>query len=159
MGADPTELADAIRCAGLAPTRARRMQAILSAVLAAEGELSLERLRELPDDAVAAELARLPGVGIKTAACVLLFSMSRDVFPVDTHIWRIARRLHWVADDASRDQTYAAVSPTVPAGARHELHVHLIRLGREICRSGVPRCGDCPLAARCPTGAERLREP
>ena len=149
--ADTDRLADAIRVAGLAETRARRLQAIVSLVIEEFGEASLEVLRDWPDDAVVRYLTGFEGVGPKTAACVLLFAMARDVFPVDTHVWRICRRLGWVPDSSSRNATFDALAEEVPPDLRHGLHVLLIRLGREVCRAHAPRCDDCPLAARCPS--------
>lgn len=149
--ADPEEVAEAIRVAGLAATRARRLQAIVAQVRLDWGEASLETLRDLPDHEVAAYLTQLPGVGPKTAACVLLFAMGRDVFPVDTHVWRLARRLGWVPDSAGRNATFDILGDAVPADLRHELHVNLVRHGRAVCRARRPLCDDCPLASRCPS--------
>jgi endonuclease-3 len=147
--AETAGVADAIRVAGLAETRARRLQSVILSVTDDFGEASLESLREWTDEQVTRYLTGLEGVGPKTAACVLLFAMGRDVFPVDTHVWRIVRRLGWVTDSSTRDQTFEQLGPRVPPELRHSLHVLLIRLGREICRAGRPRCGGCPLAERC----------
>jgi len=149
--ADPAALADAIRVAGLAETRAARLQHIVAQAIESFGEASLESLRERTDAEVASFLTSLPGVGPKTAACVLLFAMGCDIFPVDTHVWRIAKRLGWIPDSFDRNETYAALGERVPPPLRHELHVNLVRHGRAICRARRPLCDECPLAEKCPS--------
>lgn len=152
LAADDAAVAAAIRPAGLAATRSRRIRSLLQAVVAETGELSLEFLRAWDSERVRAWLTRFDGVGVKTAACVLLFALGRDEFPVDTHVLRLARRLGWVDQGAGRDQAYELLRERVPAADRHSLHVNLIRLGRGLCRPATPRCGDCPLLEVCPTG-------
>jgi endonuclease III len=96
LEAAPEQVADAIRCGGIADQKARRIQRILSTVEEREHRLDLARLNELDDEAVEEYLSSLPGVGPKTAACVLVFAMGRAAFPVDTHVHRIVTRLGWV---------------------------------------------------------------
>ncbi|MBI2298256.1 MAG: endonuclease III [Armatimonadetes bacterium] len=153
LAATPQDLADAIRCAGLADLRAPRLLAILQRVAEDHGEVSLEALRERPSDAVRAYLRDLPGVGIKTVECVLLFTLGRDEFPVDTHVHRLALRLGWVAQGTSADAAWARLHPLVAPGDRPSLHVNLIRHGREVCRSRAPRCASCCLSDLCPSRA------
>jgi endonuclease-3 len=86
---------------------------------------------------------------VKTAACVLLFSLCRDVFPVDVHVHRLCRRLGLVASTASAEQTFLTVSPLVPRGRAYALHTNLIRFGRSICRPRDPKCLLCPLHEQC----------
>ncbi len=152
LDADDAVVAEAIRPAGLAATRSRRIRSLLQAVEAETGELSLEFLRTWDSERVRVWLTRFDGVGIKTAACVLLFSLGRDEFPVDTHVLRLARRLGWVSERTGRDRAYELLRERVPAADRHSLHVNLIRLGRSLCRPVATRCGDCPLLEVCPTG-------
>ncbi len=151
LDAELGEIAEPIRGAGLAETRARRLKAIVARVVERFGEASLEALRAWPDAAAEAWLTALPGVGPKTAACVLLFALDREVFPVDTHVWRLAKRLGWIPDSLSRTEAYEVLREAVPAALRHELHVNLIRHGRTVCRAHRPACDGCPLAARCPS--------
>lgn len=139
----------AIRSGGMARTKARRIKRLLAAVRERCGGYSLAPLRHLPDDRLMDELMRIDGVGPKTAGCVLLFSMGRDVFPVDTHIHRIAGRLALVEGCRTPEQTFAAMRPLVPRGKAHSFHTNLIRFGRRVCRSARPLCGICPLAAAC----------
>ncbi|MGH2635373.1 MAG: endonuclease III domain-containing protein [Actinomycetota bacterium] len=150
--ARPAKVADAIRSGGLANTKAPRIQAILREIRQREGRYDLERLRVASDQEATAYLSSLPGVGPKTAAVVLAFALGRDALPVDTHVHRVARRLGWVGDRSSAEQAHRALEQLVPAEIRVPLHVGLIRLGREICKAGRPRCEDCPILGLCPTG-------
>jgi endonuclease III len=149
-------VADAIRSGGLAETKAPRIQAILREVHERRGAYDLSYLRDLPDDEARAELVSLPGVGPKTAAVVLSFSLGRDAMPVDTHVHRVTRRLGWIPPKTSAERADRILHELIPAGMRTELHVALIRLGREICRAPTPRCRQCPLKDICPTAPRYL---
>src|SRR5215813_2042529 len=109
-----TQVADAIRAGGIANQKARRIQQILAAIEAREGSLDLSRLFDMDDAAAERYLLGLPGVGPKTAACVLVFAMGRPAFPVDTHVHRIVRRLGWVPATASADKAHQVLAPIVP---------------------------------------------
>jgi endonuclease III len=148
------ELEAAIRPGGLSRTKARVIRAILEELRSRpEGFLSLRRLGEASIDAAMAELTALPGVGLKTAACVLLFDFGRPVLPVDTHVHRLARRLCLVAERATADQAQAVLMAITPADLVYRLHVWLIAHGRAVCRSQRPRCDACVLADLCPAAA------
>ena len=125
---------------GLADTKAPRIQAILREVEARRGAFD-SFLAELSDDEARAELVSLPGVGPKTAAVVLSFSLGRDAMPVDTHVHRVTRRLGLVPPNTSAERADRLLHELVPEGLRTPLHVALIRLGREICKAPTPRCG------------------
>lgn len=140
------EVEEAIRGAGLHRQRARRIKQVLSRLSEERGELSLGFLRALPDGEAERWLLSLPGVGKKTAYIVLLFGLGRHFFPVDTHIARVTRRLGLVGE---REEPHAALAPHVPRGKELELHLHLIRLGREVCRPRHPRCQAGPLPDLC----------
>ena len=146
LAAPVEDLEAAIRGAGLHRQRARRIKEVLTRLMEERGELSLEFLRDLPDGEAERWLLSLPGVGKKTAYIVLLFGLGRPFFPVDTHIARVTRRLGLVGP---KQEPHAALAPLVPEGKELELHLHLIRLGREICRARRPRCRDCPLSDLC----------
>jgi endonuclease-3 len=149
-------VADAIRSGGLAETKAPRIKAILREIRDRRGAFELSYLRDLPDDQARAELMSLPGVGPKTAAVVLSFSLGRDAMPVDTHVHRVTRRLGWIPSTASAERADRLLHELIPAGMRTELHVALIRLGREICKAPIPRCRICPLNDVCPTAPRYL---
>ena len=145
-------VADAIRSGGLANIKAPRIQAILREVHEREGRFDLSALREMSDAEATRYLSSLPGVGPKTAAVVLAFSLGRDAIPVDTHVHRVATRLGMIEPRTNAERAHRVLEELVPAEIRVPLHVGLIRLGREICRAGRPRCEDCPVFELCPTG-------
>jgi len=155
LGAPAQALADVIRSGGIADQKARRIQRILGEIREREGRIDLGRLRDLDDAAVEEYLTSLPGVGPKTAACVLVFAMGRAAFPVDTHVHRVAVRLGWLPPGTTAAAAYQMLTPVVPPGIRYDLHLALITHGREVCKSQRPRCGACVLRDRCVTGSER----
>jgi len=157
VAASAGSVADAIRSGGLANTKAPRIQAILREVAEREGAFDLSRLRELPDAEARAYLVSLPGIGPKTAAVVLSFALARDAIPVATHAHRVTKRLLLVPPNASAERADRLLHDLVPDGLRTELHVGLIRLGREICKAPTPRCRACPLKDLCPTAPRYLR--
>lgn len=156
LRAPAKRVADSIRSGGLADQKAPRIQSILREIEAREGDLSLARLHDLDDEAVEDYLCSLPGVGPKTAACVLVFSMGRDAFPIDTHVHRVSARLGWIPPTASADKAHALLRKTVPPELRYELHVQLITHGRTICKARMPRCTDCVLFDLCDAGPRLL---
>ena len=155
LDAPVEEVADAIRPGGIADVKARRIQAILAEIEKRESRLDLSRLNELGDAEVVDYLCALPGVGPKTAACVLLFSMGRDAFPVDTHVHRVVARLGLVPK-GSAEAAHRALEPAIPSELRYELHMQLIRHGREVCKPGTPRCSECVLFDLCEAGPRLL---
>jgi endonuclease-3 len=156
VGAPSGRVADAIRSGGLAETKAPRIQAILREIHERRGRYDLAYLRGLDDDEARRELMSLPGVGPKTAAVVLSFSLDRDAMPIDTHVHRVTRRLGWLPPKGSAEKADRLLHELVPEGMRTELHVALIRLGREICKAPTPRCHVCPLKDICPTAPRYL---
>lgn len=147
--APASAIEDAIRSAGLARTKAPRIGRILRALDAA-GDPTLAGLSQMDDDAAEAYLESFTGVGPKTARCVLLFALGRDVFPIDTHILRILRRLGALHPDVGAARAHREIVPLVPPGRARALHLRLIALGRRICRPRKPACEACPLRGVCP---------
>lgn len=142
---------DAIRPGGLGHIKAQRIQAVLCDLTdRLDGEpLTLRQLDGMSIERAEAYLRSLPGVGPKTAACVLLFSLGRPAFPVDTHVLRVCRRLGLIGPHTSADAAHILLGHAIPAGWRHMLHVNLIRLGRQTCHAQRPDCPHCPLRAVC----------
>ena len=149
LAAPVGQVADAIRCGGIADQKARRIQQILAAIRDREGRIDLGRLRDLDDAAVEEYLTSLPGVGPKTAACVLVFAMGRAAFPVDTHVHRVAARLGWIPPGITAEKAHRTLAPAVPPEIRYDLHVALIAHGRVVCKAQRPRCDACVLRDHC----------
>jgi endonuclease-3 len=149
-------VADAIHSGGLANVKAPRIREILREIREREGRYDLGLLRDLTDAEATAYLSSLHGVGPKTAAIVLAFSLGRNALPVDTHVHRVARRLGWVPPKASAELAHRVLEDLVAPELRVPMHVGLIRLGREICKAPRPRCEECPVSDLCPTGRSNL---
>ena len=147
--ADEQAVIDAIRPAGLGNQKGPRIQNMLREITRQRGELSLDFLAQLPDAEALEWLMTFKGVGPKTASIVLLFSLGKPAFPVDTHIYRVSGRLGLRPDNMSADQAHAHLGQLFPAEAYYAAHLNLIRLGREICQARRPRCDTCPLQNLC----------
>ncbi len=147
--ARPASLQSAIRTGGMAGQKSANIRETLASIFRRYGKYDLSPLRRKSNGRIIEELTGLKGVGAKTAACVLLFSLGRDVFPVDTHVHRLCTRLGLSAGSTSPERTYAAMKELIPPGKAHSFHTNLIRFGRTVCRSSNPRCGVCPLFAQC----------
>jgi len=140
------DLEEALRPGGLHQQKAPRIQHILSQL----GEHpDLDWLATAPRDEALAFLTDLPGVGRKTAACVMIFTYDRPEIPVDTHVHRVGGRLGLFRPNASFDEAHDEMLAITPPGAEYELHVNLIHHGRALCRPR-PRCGECDLRRMCP---------
>jgi endonuclease-3 len=148
--APEAEVVAAIRVAGLANQKAPRLQAVLRQITAERGTLDLEFLRDLPVDEARAWLTKFKGVGPKTAAIVLLFSLGRPAFPVDTHVHRVTGRLGLRPDKLSADDSHSYFEDLLPPNTYYAAHLNLIRHGREVCHARNPECGSCVLQALCP---------
>lgn len=148
-GASPAALRVAIRTAGMATQKARHIRGALAAIRERYGTYDLAPIRRKSSDLILRELTELDGVGVKTAACVLLFSLGRDVFPVDTHVHRLCSRLGLAPGCRTPEKTFEAMRGLVPAGRAHSLHTNMIRFGRTLCRPTNPGCGRCPLYGEC----------
>ena len=154
LDAPVSEVEDAIRPGGLAPTKAPRLQALLSEVKGRSGSFDLRFLEDLPLDQAREWLRMLPGVGPKTAACVLLFGMGRPGLPVDTHVHRVSMRLGLIAPKLPPDKAQTQLEAEVPENDHYAFHVLLIKHGRHRCMARSPNCPECPLLPQCPAGQE-----
>jgi endonuclease-3 len=141
----------AIRSGGLAKQKARRIQQVLSILTERLGDqpLTLGTLDAMPLDNALTSLRELPGVGPKTAACVMLFALGKPAFPVDTHVWRVTKRLGLINQRTSAENAQEILQSLIPPDWRHTMHINLIRHGRQICYARNPACLRCPLAAEC----------
>jgi len=144
------EVEEAIRPGGISKVKSVRIQAILRAI----GELSLDWLADAPIEEARDYLVALPGVGRKTAACVLLFAYGLHDVPVDTHVSRVGMRLRLLQPGAPFEQLHDQMLALTPPGQELELHVNLLRHGRRTCHARSPACSECALARMCPSRAE-----
>jgi len=143
------ELAEAIQPAGLSRQKAPRILSVLRDIEKRFGRLSLDEIEEWPSETVKEYLTAYPGVGPKTAACVLMFAMGRPVMPVDTHVYRIATRLGLVREGASFEEAHATLEEITPDELVYPFHIEMIRHGRALCRPTNPKCDPCPVRDEC----------
>jgi endonuclease-3 len=144
-----TSIEAAIRCGGLARQKSVIIKRILNEIKEKKGSLDLSFLRTVPIAEAKEFLSSFKGVGPKTVACVLLFSCHRPVFPIDTHIFRIARRLQLIPEKGSDQEAHALMEQIIPTERFYEGHVNLIRHGRKICRPTNPLCETCVIVDYC----------
>lgn len=149
MRARVTSIETAIRSGGLAKQKSVRIKDLLIEIHKRRASLDLSFLRSVTLDEAKAFLASLRGVGPKTVACTLLFAYNRPVFPIDTHIFRIARRLGFIPQKCSDDEAHRVMGRMIPKNRYYEAHINLIRLGRRICRPRDPLCEQCCLVDYC----------
>jgi endonuclease-3 len=147
--ADTAEIAEAIRPGGLADIKAPRIQEILRTIKLERGEFTLDFLAEMEVNEARRWLTSLSGVGPKTAAIVLLFSLGKPAFPVDTHVHRVSQRLGLIGPKTSREQAHEILEELLPSEIYYTFHLNLIAHGREVCKSQQPRCAICVLREHC----------
>jgi endonuclease III len=151
------DLEDAIRPGGISRVKSERIKKILEAVRNPSGDLDLGWLEGAGRMRALEFLEALPGVGRKTAACVLLFSYDRPELPVDTHVYRVSSRLGLIRPKAPFLEAHEKLRAVTDPGDVYELHVNLIRHGRRLCKAQRPLCPACPLLSLCPYGKELVR--
>ena len=147
--ADMRAVKDAIQVAGLANHKGPTIQRALQYVTQQRGELALGFLRALPVPEAKAWLTAINGVGPKTAAIVLLFSLGVPAFPVDTHVHRVTGRLGLIGPKTSREQAHVVLESLLPEDAYYAFHMNVIRHGRQVCAARKPRCQECALQDLC----------
>lgn len=150
---DEKVVLDILEQGGMAQVKRRRLTAQISLIVEVFGSATLDPLIGMATDAAEEFLTSLPGVGPKTARCVLLYSLDRSVFPVDSHCFRAMDRLGYVPDRVDRKAAHDILQDLVPVDIRHALHVNLVHHGRSLCIAGTPRCELCPILDLCPTGS------
>jgi endonuclease-3 len=157
INAGVNEVAEAIKGGGLGMIKAQRIQKALREIKEKRGKLDLTFLDDLPVPEAREWLKELPGVGNKTANCVLLFALGKPALPVDTHVYRVSKRLGLVREKASLDEAHETLEALVPAEDMYYFHVLMIEHGRRTCIAQRPRCPQCILRAMCPrTGVREI---
>jgi endonuclease-3 len=155
MHADVKDIADAIRPAGLGNQKSRRIQYILRWIYEHYGDLNLDFICAMEPQEVMETFCQLKGIGVKTMSVVLMFSCGVDIFPVDTHVHRLCRRIGLVPSDTkSPEKTFYLMQDSVPQGKAFSFHINLITHGRTICKARKPLCEQCPLTEVCDYYAE-----
>jgi endonuclease-3 len=154
--AEPARVIEAIRPAGLANQKGPRIQAILQAISAQHGGLDLDFLRQIPPDEVRQRLLAFKGIGPKTAAIVMLFSLDMPAFPVDTHIYRVCSRLGLLAANRTVTAAHHSLAALFAPETYQTAHLNLIRHGRQTCHARNPACESCVLLDICAFGQQRL---
>jgi len=147
--ADEREIQELIRPAGLHRIKSKRLRELSQAICERYGG-NIRHVLKKPLAEARQELLSLPGVGYKTADVVLAFSAGRDVLPVDTHIFRISKRLGFAAPKDNHEKVRIKIEALVPVGRRGEAHMLLIQHGRRYCRAIRPLCVECPVSNYCP---------
>ena len=142
-------LIEAIRPAGLANQKAPRIQEALAVIFAEAGEYSIDFLNERSLDEAKAWLCSLRGVGPKTAAIVLCFAYGRPAFPVDTHIYRVCKRIGYIPEKLSANDAHPVMEAIAPPEAYYPFHIQLIQHGRDTCHARKPACERCPVSEHC----------
>jgi endonuclease-3 len=156
--ANEEEVIDAIRSAGLANQKGPRIQEVLREITRQCGQLDLDFLSEKSSEEVVSWLMQFKGVGPKTAAIVAQFSLNKPAFPVDTHIYRVTGRLGLRSTRLSVEKAHQHLANLFPPEDYYSIHLNLIRLGREICKSRRPDCVHCPINIYCDYYTEILAE-
>jgi len=150
--APANEVMDAIRPAGLANQKGPRMQQVLREITAERGSLDLSFLADWDVERARAWLTKFNGVGPKTAAIVLCFSLGKAAFPVDTHVYRVSGRIGLRPEKMTIEQAHPHLESIFPPETYYAAHLNIIRLGREICQARKPNCQTCPICKLCDTG-------
>jgi endonuclease-3 len=147
--ARPEAVIDAIKIAGLSNQKGPRIQMVLQQITDERGEINLDFLHQLPPDEVRGWLLRFKGVGPKTAAIVMLFSLDMPAFPVDTHIYRVTGRLGLRPEDVNAEKAHQLLGELFPPETYYAVHLNLIRHGRQVCHARSPACDQCTLQDLC----------
>ena len=153
--AQASDVVAAIRPAGLANQKGPRIQQVLRQITEERGSLDLSFLKDLPLEDARSWLTKFNGVGPKTAAIVLCFSLGRPAFPVDTHIYRVSGRIGLRPEKMTVEQAHPHLEKLFPPETYYAAHLNLIRLGRETCHARKPDCPNCPIRKQCDFGVNR----
>jgi len=149
-------VADTIRSGGLADVKAQRIKDILNQIYEENHNLDMNFLKKWRTERIKAYLRRFKGVGEKTVACVLLFSLRRPAMPVDTHVLRVSKRLGLVPQKTDSKAAEAILEELIPQNLIYQFHLNLIQHGRNMCKATNPRCESCVLLQNCNYGKKLL---
>ena len=147
--ADTDEVIEAVRVAGVANQKGPRLQQVLRDITEERGSLDLSFLKEIPLEEARNWLTKFKGVGPKTAAIVLCFSLNRPAFPVDTHVYRVTGRIGLRPEKLTVEQAHPFLESVFPPETYYAAHLNIIRLGREVCAARKPNCPVCPVRELC----------
>jgi len=156
LAAENGEVAEAIKLGGLANQKTKVIKDLLQKLKETRSTLSLKFIEKMPDEEARDFLQNFRGIGPKTVACTLLFACHKEVFPLDTHIFRVVKRMGILPERVTDTKAHRFLDELVPKGKFYSLHVNLIRLGRKICRPREPLCEQCPLIEYCDYGLKRI---
>jgi endonuclease-3 len=152
LRARTSTIVETIRSGGLANQKAAVIKDVLRQIKEEHGTLDLGFLHDLPSEEAAQYLSQFRGIGPKTIACTLLFACRKDIFPLDTHIFRVLRRVGLIPQKCTDKRAHEIMNKLVPPGKFYSLHVNLIRHGRTLCRPRDPLCQRCPIVEYCDYG-------
>ncbi len=155
MNANSTVIADSIRSAGLANQKSVRIKNILNWINKTYGSLNIDFIFEQDPNDVIKTFTKLKGIGLKTISVVLMFTCGIDIFPVDTHVHRICRRIGLVPNKANAEKTHYIMQTLIPVGKSYSLHMNFLKLGRTICKAQNPKCDECPVLELCEYGLSK----
>jgi endonuclease-3 len=156
LRARESSIATAIKSGGLANQKAAVIKSVLKQIKEEHGSPDLSFIDSMSNEEATRYLARFRGIGPKTVACTLLFACRKEVFPLDTHIFRILRRVGLIPQKCTDARAHELMNRLVPAGKFYSLHVNLVRHGRKICRPREPLCERCPIIEYCDYGQARI---
>ena len=149
--AEEKDIANLIHVGGLSNIKAPRIKSVLNQIKERRGNLSIDFLKQLPLDEAKAWLKKIPGIGPKTAAIVLAFSLGMPAMPVDTHIFRVSKRLGLIGPKINVDEAHEIIESQIKQERVFAFHVYLINHGRTVCKARKPLCGGCVLNKKCPS--------
>ena len=149
LEADIKDIEEAVRPAGLGPTKARRIKSLLERIREEKGEITLDHVNKMGNEEAKKYLKSFDGIGPKTAAVTLLFVFDKPVMPVDTHVHRVSKRIGLIDRNTNRKKAHDILENMVPDDRIYEFHINLIRHGRKTCTARNPDCENCPLRDIC----------
>jgi endonuclease-3 len=147
--AEPEAVIEAVRSAGLANQKGPRIQGALRYLTETQGRITLDHLVDMPIEEAKAWLTDIHGIGPKTAAIILLFSLNKPAFPVDTHVHRVTRRLGLIGPKTSAEKAHVEMEQIVPPEDFYAFHLQVIQHGRTVCHARAPKCGICVVQEEC----------